>query len=67
MRWISSIYSHGPGPDLTTAQAAERNAEIRRSIWQATGWAVIDLEAVFDDWTRQAITNECVKQNGKRG
>lgn len=66
MRWISSIYRHGPGPDLTPAQAAERNAEIRRSIWQATGWAVIDLGAVLNDWDRQLITNECVKQNGGR-
>lgn len=66
MSLISSIYRHGTDLDLNPAQEAERNAAIRRSIWQATGWAVIDLEAVFDDWTRQAIANECVKQNGGR-
>lgn len=67
MSLISGIYRHGPGPDLTPQQAAERNAAIRRAIWQATGWAVIALEAVLDDWDRQLINNECVKQNGKRG
>ena len=67
MSLASSIYRWAQADGLTATEAIQRNAEARRAIWQATGWACVDLDAITCDWTRQAIINECVKQNGQRG
>ena len=64
---VSRIYGHGVSDQhLTAAEREQRNADQRRRIWRELGWACLDLDRVMDDWTRQAITNECVKQNGDR-
>lgn len=54
------------GDDLTPQERHERNAKVRRQIWEGTGWAVIDLDEIHNDFERQLILNECERQNGKR-
>lgn len=62
----SPIYRWFQGDSLSPDQLRERNAKVRRQIWEGTGWAVIDLAEVHNDFERQLILNECERQNGKR-
>ena len=54
--------ANAQGHDFTS----QRNADQRRRIWRELGWACIDLDRVMDDWIKQAIVNECIRQNGDR-
>lgn len=64
---VSRIYGRGVSDHyLTAAERDQRNADQRRRIWRELGWACLDLDQVMDDWIKQAIVNECVKQNGDR-
>jgi hypothetical protein len=40
---------------------------MRAEVWHRQGIAVLRLEDIEDDWLRQAVTNECTRQYGKRG
>ena len=64
---VSRIYGRGVSDQyLTAAERDQRNADQRRRIWRELGWACIDLNRVMDDWIKQAIVNECIRQNGSR-
>lgn len=63
---ISGIYHMANAPAPTGAEAKARNREAYARAWHQFGLVVIDLADVLDDWTRQAIENEAVKQYGKR-
>lgn len=64
---VSRIYGHGVSDHyLTAAERDQRNADQRRRIWRELCWACLDLDQVRDDWIKQVIVNECVKQNGDR-
>lgn len=39
---------------------------LRRAAWRKQGVAVLPLDDVRDDWTRQAIVNEANRLYGKR-
>lgn len=56
-KWVRS----GKTKEQETAEALAH----RRAAWQL-GLAMIWLDDVIDDWTRQVIENEATKQYGKR-
>ena len=64
MSVISRIYALGQGGALTPAQVRARNGHLRRAIAEATGWAVIDLDAVPGWAEREIIERESRRQNG---
>lgn len=66
-RLTSSIYHCGPSDAPQGAEARRRNREAYARAWHRHGIVVLDLDDVLDDWTRQAIRNEVVKQYGERG
>lgn len=39
---------------------------MRAAAWHRQGIAVLRLEDIRDDWTRQAVMNEAERQYGKR-
>jgi hypothetical protein len=39
---------------------------MRRRAWLEQGVAVLPLDAIRDDWTRQAIINEAIRLYGRR-
>jgi len=63
MTLVSPIYARGPATNPTCDR--DRNHAARRELWHELRVAVIDPEDVTDDWTRQAIINEAIKQYGR--
>ncbi len=49
-----------------TAITPEQLDAMRRRAWIEQGVAVLPLDAIRDDWTRQAIINEAVRLYGQR-
>ena len=52
-----------------TARANMSADEISRAAaaaWRKRGWAAFQIDAVLDDWLRQAITNHCNALYGER-
>lgn len=49
-----------------TPITSEQLVAMRRRAWLEQGVAVLPLEAISDDWTRQAIINEAVRLYGQR-
>jgi hypothetical protein len=49
-----------------TPTSPEQLAAMRQRAWLQQGVAVLPLDAIRDDWTRQAIINEAVRLHGKR-
>ena len=62
---ISSIYQRGQS-DRDEAQEACDKLAYRKRVWLTHGVAVLDPEAITDDWTRQAMINEANKLYGQR-
>lgn len=63
MSLVSRIYALGQGGSLTPAQVRARNGALRRAIAEATGWAVIDMDAVTGWADREVIDRENRRQN----
>ena len=49
-----------------TPVTPEQLAGMRRHAWLEQGVAVLPLDAIRDDWTRQVIINEAVRLYGQR-
>lgn len=67
MSGVSSIYRHGPAPDLTAAEAKERNRKIGSRIWHETGKVFLDPDDIINDFDRQHVINQAERLYGQRG
>lgn len=65
MTRISAIYARGPA--VNPASERDRNQAARRKLFHELGVVVIDPDDVRDDWTRQAIISEAIRQYGRPG
>jgi hypothetical protein len=50
-----------------TSTTPEQVDAMRRRAWLQQGVAVLPLDAIRDDWTRQAVINEAIRLYGQRG
>ena len=63
MALVSSIYAKAPAEPMAEAEKDERAREAWRS---GADMVALRLSEVRDDWTRQAVINECTRQHGAR-
>lgn len=64
---VSPIYDYANADPPEGEEAKRRNRQAYARAWHQLGLVVLDLDDVLDDWTRQAIQNEAIKQYGERG
>jgi len=65
-RQISRIYHHGNPDPPQGAEAQRRNREAYAKAWHDHGLVVLNPDDITDDWTRQAVTSEAIRQYGQR-
>ena len=65
-RLVSRLYDDGPSDPPQGEEARRRNREAYAKAWHQRGLVIIDPADVLDDWTRQAIQSEAIRQYGKR-
>ena len=66
MTRISPIYRMAHSDPPEGAEAQRRNYEAKRRAWHERGMVVLDLDAITDDWIRQAVKSEAIRQYGER-
>ncbi|MCG8670099.1 MAG: hypothetical protein MI867_11840, partial [Pseudomonadales bacterium] len=59
------LYSQGPSVRSEAQEIRDRD-DTRRRAWQELGLIILDPIDIDDDWFRQALINEAVKQYGRR-
>lgn len=64
-REISSIYERGPS-EYAEERRRQEVAEGSRRAWQERGIAMIEVDALLDDWERQMVINLANRLYGKR-
>lgn len=64
-RLISPIYSRGPD-ERSPAQRAENQRKAMSALWHKLGMVALNPKDITDEWIRQAVINEAIKQYGER-
>lgn len=66
MTRISNIYHKAHADPPTGQEAQRRNTDACKRAWHEFGLVVLDPETITDEWTREAVKSEAIRQYGKR-